>query len=182
MPNGWTYAVDRVGPTSEQATILCREAEKGYSVAACAAEADVSPFTVRSWMRRGRDARERLERDEEIRPTELVIAGFVERFERARAKGVRALEDLSTKRANEGLGTWMEAARKLERLDPEDWADKTRQPLEAGGIQIVIAGMLPERVVHVGEIIDADARADEELPAAPAALREIARGDCPMGS
>ena len=162
-----------VGPNVEQRRLLYEAAEQGYSLSAIAANADLTPSTLGFWLRKGRPAVQRLieEDDPQLTPPEKIYAAFAEEFDRARARGVRHLEDVSTARAKEGMGTWSEAVTKLERGHRDEWG---RGPQVVAGGQaptvIVIENrpareLAPEAFIE-GEVVE---RAEDQraLPSAP---------------
>lgn len=164
---------DTMGPSVELQERICAEVAKGYSLKAACGRLEIPDSTPRSWLKRGRDAQHQADEGEDLTPYQTVCAGFLQRYEVASAKGCLALEDESTRRARNDSGTWQEAFRKLERLHSEEWADKSRQQGEQGGIQIVIAGALEARPqVMVRGLPGADDDDHEGLPAAPSA-REL---------
>jgi transcriptional regulator with XRE-family HTH domain len=164
----------RIGPNPEQREKLYEAAEQGYSMSACAANAGISRHNLSWWLNKGRPAAKRLMEEEnpELTPAEKIYAGFAEEFERARARGVRYLEDIATKRANEGMGTWSEAVTKLERGHKDEWG---RQPEVVGGgapTVIVIEARpgreLTDEVIE-GRLVDGTEDQRALPPASPAA-------------
>lgn len=153
------------GPSTDEFRILCEEAAKGYSISSCAAASGLTLMLVRKWMERGQRALEKAYNDDDLTDSEQWLAEFTDAFLHARALGVRALEDTSTKRADEGSGTWSEAITKLERGHRGEFGKFDQQ--QQSGVTIVLNQTLDRG--EQWEVIDADARVVEELPAAPAA-------------
>jgi hypothetical protein len=171
LPNQWTMKMAQIGPTDEQLEKLCEAAEQGYSLSACAATADVSKNTLMHWTYKGRPALEKLLRGEELSSTELVYASFAEQFEKARARGVKHLEDVSTQRAKDGMGTWSEAITKLERGHRDEFG---RQPEVVQGGQPIVIHIegRPSRELPPESFIDGEAKlveSDDHPGALPAA-------------
>jgi hypothetical protein len=135
-----------VGPNPEQRQKLYEAAELGYSLSACAANADLSAGALDHWLKKGRPAvRKLLElEDPRLTPSEKVYAAFANEFDRARARGVKHLEDVSTARANEGMGTWSEAVTKLERGHRDEWG-RGPQVVQGGGPTVIVIEGRPAR-------------------------------------
>lgn len=165
------YVLDptKIGPSDEQIRLTCEAAQSGYSLSACAASAELSKNTLEFWLARGRKAIGKLSNEEEVTPTELIYASFAEQFDRARAKGVKHLEDVSTKRAADGMGTWSEAITKLERGHRDEFG---RQPdvVQSGGPVVIVIENRPSRELEhevvEGELVESDDD-PSALPAAP---------------
>lgn len=171
MTTTFVLDVTRAGPSQEQVEKACAAAASGYSISACAASAEVSKRAVEFWLTQGRRALTKLENEEELTASELVYASFAEQFDRARAQGVKALEDVSTERAKEGMGTWSEAITKLERGHRAEFGRQPDVVQSSGPVVIVIenrpARELEPEVIE-GELVEPDDD-PSALPAAPSA-------------
>lgn len=169
------YGPDQYGPPEELQELICNKIAAGFSVAAAAGAADMPPTTVHGWLHKGRKAREKMNEGLDLKPQEIALAVFLERYERACGKRAMTLEELLTRRGDASNGAGVNEARfKLERLHHEDWADKSRErDSGGGGVQIVIAGALEARPqVLVRGLPGADDADYEGLPA-PSSAGEL---------
>lgn len=177
VPAWMNTSVDRadIGPNPEQRRKLYEAAELGYSLSAIAANADLSVNALHWWLTKGRPALRRLleEAEPELTPPEKIYAAFAEEFDRARARGVKHLEDVSTARANEGMGTWSEAVTKLERGHRDEWGRGPQVVQGAAAATVIVienrpARELPPEAFVEGKVVE---RTEDRrgLPSAPGA-------------
>ena len=146
----------------------------GFSLPAAAGKLGVPPRNVKRWVERGRAAEKRRHDGETLTEYDEAWADFAVRYDVALGLRAHGFEERARKLADEGMGSYMQPMRALERLHPDEWVDKSRQSDGSGpGIQIIIASALPDRALPVVEVRGlprgGDAEDREGLPAAPAA-------------
>lgn len=102
---------------------LIEAGRAGLGAKSAADFAGISRSTFFDWFKRAREARERIDRGEDVGPREALFLDFLDEFDQVMA--TREVEALAVVFAAAERGEWRAAAWFLERSFPDRWGQRT---------------------------------------------------------
>lgn len=121
MPSAITRAGRPTKLTKKRAETICSYIRMGSYIETAAEAAGICKQSFFSWLNRGNDVIDRMDRGERIEdPEDKMYAGFVRSVNRAVAQS--EINDLKNINKAAAEGIWQAAAWRLERRYPERWA------------------------------------------------------------